>query len=80
MKSLHEINTNSEQSSYEESVTQQCLINNDNIVNSEFSLADVSEYIEKGLKLPGILDLHIRPLDIEPQPSIIQRKLKPWEK
>ncbi|XP_076102570.1 uncharacterized protein LOC143071844 [Mytilus galloprovincialis] len=44
------------------------------------SLADVAEFIEKGLPLPGIKDLDIKPLEIDPHPSSLQRKLKPWEK
>ncbi|XP_063440455.1 uncharacterized protein LOC134721401 [Mytilus trossulus] len=44
------------------------------------SLADVAEFIEKGLPLPGIKDLDIKPLQIDPHPSSLQRKLKPWEK
>lgn len=43
------------------------------------SLADVAEFIEKGLPLPGIKDLDIKPLEIDPQPSTLQRKNKPWE-
>lgn len=44
------------------------------------SLADVADFIEKGLPLPGIKDLDIKPLEIDPHPSSLQRKLKPWEK
>lgn len=47
--------------------------------NKVLSLADVAEFIEKGLPLPGIKDLDIKPLEIDPQPSNLQRKNKPWE-
>jgi hypothetical protein len=39
----------------------------------------VVEMISKGLPLPGVTDLGIKPLDVEPTIARMERKSKPWE-
>ena len=43
------------------------------------SFGQVVEMISKGLPLPGVTDLGIIPLDIEPTTTRMERKAKPWE-
>ncbi|XP_060077485.1 uncharacterized protein LOC132557037 [Ylistrum balloti] len=48
--------------------------------NSVLDFSEIAEMIEKGLKLPGVEDLDIKPLDIDPNPPEMERLKKPWEK
>ncbi|XP_061192276.1 uncharacterized protein LOC133200501 [Saccostrea echinata] len=43
------------------------------------SFGQVVEMISKGLPLPGVTELDIKPLDIEPTVTRMERRLKPWE-
>ncbi|XP_062588966.1 uncharacterized protein LOC134250630 [Saccostrea cucullata] len=43
------------------------------------SFGQVVEMISKGLPLPGVTELDIKPLDIEPTETRMERRIKPWE-
>ncbi|XP_069125982.1 uncharacterized protein [Argopecten irradians] len=47
---------------------------------SSLEFSKIAEMIEKGLTLPGIEELNIKPLDIDPNPPEKERMKKPWEK
>lgn len=44
------------------------------------SFGQVIDMISKGIPLPGLTDLGIKPLDMEPTVTKMERKDKPWEK
>lgn len=45
----------------------------------EPSFCQVIDMISKGIPLPGLTDLGIKPLDMEPTMTKMERKTKPWE-
>lgn len=45
----------------------------------EPSFGQVMDMISKGIPLPGLTDLGIKPLDMEPTMTKMERKTKPWE-
>ncbi|OWF53656.1 uncharacterized protein LOC110446133 [Mizuhopecten yessoensis] len=54
--------------------------NLDSTQMSELGFSKIAEMLEKGLKLPGVEELNIKPLDIDPNPPEMERMKKPWEK
>ncbi|XP_033737527.1 uncharacterized protein LOC117325435 [Pecten maximus] len=53
--------------------------NLDTAQSSALEFSRIAEMIEKGLTLPGIEELNIKPLEIDPNPSEMERLKKPWE-
>lgn len=45
----------------------------------EPSFGQVMDMISKGIPLPGLTDLGIKPLEMEPTMTKMERKTKPWE-
>ncbi|XP_011434517.1 uncharacterized protein LOC128177173 isoform X1 [Crassostrea angulata] len=43
------------------------------------SFGQVIDMVSKGIPLPGLTDLEIKPLDMEPTMTKMERKAKPWE-
>lgn len=58
---------------------QNCLNSDHDHTSVELEFSKIAEMIEKGLKLPGLEELNIKPSEVEPSPAAMERVKKPWE-
>ncbi|XP_035829291.1 uncharacterized protein LOC101848486 [Aplysia californica] len=51
----------------------------ENEEQKELSLAELAEMIQNNVPIPGVVAVDVQPTNSEPTPSVMARKLKPWE-
>ena len=49
------------------------------IEQKELSLVEIAELIQNNQPIPGVIPIDVQPTNSEPTPSVLTRRLKPWE-